>query len=218
MDIVKTTQIRLDTQAEKKNLLTGDIRKISAQLFKELPDKNIDTVLSLSENLLESRKPHMWLIAYDWAYRVQRQYNDDTFLIFERWLKKYISDWYDCDDFCTHALGCLVAQQNKYFDAVKTWTKHPNFAVRRAAAVSLIYPINHEMYKKINPYAIADTLMHDENYLVLKGYGWMLKVLSQKEPLKVIEYLLKNKYTMPRVAYRYALEKYDKKTRDKLMK
>ena len=37
----------------------------------------------------------------------------------------------------------------------------------------------------------------------------MLKVLSMKEPELVFDYLLKNKAVMPRVAYRYALEKID---------
>jgi len=59
--------------------------------------------------------------------------------------------------------------------------------------------------------------MKDEHHLVLKGYGWMLKVLSQVEKDKVYEYLLKNKNIMPRVAFRYALEKVDEETRRRLM-
>ena len=51
--------------------------------------------------------------------------------------------------------------------------------------------------------------MIDEHDLVRKGYGWMLKVLSTKEPELVFDYLMKNKAVMPRVAYRYALEKMD---------
>lgn len=57
---------------------------------------------------------------------------------------------------------------------------------------------------------ISDALMNDSHYLVLKGYGWMLKVLSEAEPEKVYEYLIKNRNCMPRVAFRYALEKLDK--------
>jgi len=60
-----------------------------------------------------------------------------------------------------------------------------------------------------NPLRISDILMKDEHDLVRKGYGWMLKILSIKEPSLVFEYLLKNKTVMPRVSYRYALEKMD---------
>jgi hypothetical protein len=43
------------------------------------------------------------------------------------------------------------------------------------------------------------------------------KVLSIKEPELVYDYLLKHKDTMPRVAYRYALEKMDVKRKCVLM-
>lgn len=59
--------------------------------------------------------------------------------------------------------------------------------------------------------------MNDEYDLVLKGYGWMLKSLSQIDRSSVEQYLIKNHAVMPRVAYRYALEKFDKDTRKKLM-
>ena len=45
----------------------------------------------------------------------------------------------------------------------------------------------------------------------------MLKSLSQINPSCVKEYLIKKKKKMPRVAYRYALEKFDKETRNELM-
>jgi len=65
--------------------------------------------------------------------------------------------------------------------------------------------------KKVEPtfFGVKDILMTDEHHLVLKGYGWMLKILSTKEPELIFDYLLKNKAVMPRVAYRYALEKMD---------
>jgi len=51
--------------------------------------------------------------------------------------------------------------------------------LRRASAVVLIYPIRRNRYEGIDPFLISDALMHDSHHLVLQGYGWMLKVLSQ---------------------------------------
>lgn len=45
----------------------------------------------------------------------------------------------------------------------------------------------------------------------------MLKVLSQADPTGVENYLIRNHKKMPRVAYRYALEKFEKETRNRLM-
>jgi 3-methyladenine DNA glycosylase AlkD len=46
----------------------------------------------------------------------------------------------------------------------------------------------------------------------------MLKVLSVKEPQLVYDYLEKNKEIMPRVSFRYALEKMDKERKSELMR
>lgn len=218
MNIVKKVMDELGRYTRGGGVTTETVRKLSAKLFRELEDENIDTVFALCEQMLEQRKWALGVIAYDWAYRVRKQYNEDTFQVFEKWLKAYINHWGPCDDFCTHALGYLVAQNNSLFDKVQSWMKSENFAVRRAAAVVLIYPIGHDRYDGIDPFIISNALMHDERYLVQKGYGWMLKVLSQKEPQKVIDYLVKHKATMPRTAYRYALEKLDRETKDMLMK
>lgn len=217
-NIITQAQSMLDDAANQGRKTTNEVRKISSQLFKTLDDQNKDNVFFQCEKLLDTGNWRLGVIAYDWAYKVRRQYDETTFAVFDGWVKKYIKDWGDCDDFMTHAMGCLLGQQNNLFEKVMQWTKHENFAVRRSAAVSLIYPIKKDMYKKINPFLVSNTLMHDEHYLVQKGYGWMLKILSQREPDKVIKYLEKNKITMPRTAFRYALEKLDKKTRDRLMK
>ena len=125
--------------------------------------------------------------------------------------------WGDCDDFCTHAFGELLRQDKSLFVQILEWAKDNDFWVRRASAVILIPAILHNDFVGIDPLLISDKLMHDEHELVLKGYGWMLKSLSQIDQPVVEAYLIKNHKQMPRVAYRYALEKFDKDTKKKLM-
>lgn len=217
IDIVLEARNRIGNSTKATGLTTGKVRAISSSLFKLIEDKSIDNVLELCEKLLEERQWELGIIAYDWAYRVRNQYNRNTFFIFESWLKKYVSGWSDCDDFCTHAFGELISQNNDLFSYVLEWTKHKDFWVRRASAVILIYPIKQNKYQLLRPYEIADLLMNDKHDLVLKGYGWMLKVLSQIEPNNVYAYLDKNKNTMPRVSFRYALEKLDRESKNLLM-
>lgn len=217
IDVVSQARSELAKVTTGRKPRTGAVRAVSAAMFRELRDKGIDNVLGACELLLNERQWALGIIAYDWAYRVRKQYNDKTFIVFERWLKEYITDWGDCDDFCTHAFGALLSQNNELFAHVKGWTEHPNFAVRRAAPVVLIYPIKQGKYQGFDPFIISDALMNDEHYLVLKGYGWMLKVLSEAEPKAVYEYVLRNKSTMPRVALRYAIEKMDKDLRSSLL-
>lgn len=200
-----------------KHVVTGDIRKLSSKLFRQIKDKSIDHVFALCEELLNHRTWALGVIAYDFAYRVKSQYDESTYDIFFRWLKDYVRGWGDCDDFCTHAFGELLRQKKALFTKIIMWTNDCDFWVRRASAVILIPTIKKNEHDGIHPLEISNRLMLDKHDLVLKGYGWMLKVLSQIDQNCVMEYLIEKHERMPRVAYRYALEKFDKETKSMLM-
>jgi 3-methyladenine DNA glycosylase AlkD len=215
--IAKKELENMNTTAQCSHIKTGDIRKLSAKLFKTINDKSKEYVFAVCDELLEERNWSMGVIAFDFAFRMKGQYDKNTFAVFETWLEKYVRGWGDCDDFCTHAFGELICQNTNLTSKIVKWTKRNEFWMRRASAVILIPSIWHDKYVETNPLKISDILMKDEHDLVRKGYGWMLKVLSIKEPLLVFEYLLKNKAVMPRVSYRYALEKMDIKKKKILM-
>jgi 3-methyladenine DNA glycosylase AlkD len=220
-DIVKLAKVELEKLSSTPaggHLKTGDVRKLSAKLYRGLQDKSKDNVFIISESLLEQYNWPMSVIAFDFAYRVKKQYDETTFSLFESWLAKYVRGWGDCDDFCTHAFGELILQNTSLVEKIIPWTKREEFWMRRAAAVVLIPSIYHNKYKETNPIAISDLLIKDKDDLVRKGYGWMLKVLSIKEPELVYNYLVKYKDIMPRVSFRYALEKMDQDKKIELMK
>lgn len=215
IELINEINQSLITLKKEKRLITGEVRSISAKYFKRLP-KDKELIFAMCEQLLQSRRWDMTIIAYDWAYRMRHTYDETTFEIFEHWLKSYISDWWDCDDFCTHAFGELMIRFPHRMPHVFEWCNDENFAVRRAAAVVLILPIRKKSKLTVDPLDVASQLMTDPHDLVQKGYGWMLKVLSQSEPDKVIDYLKKHPQ-MPRTAFRYALQKLDQKTKYDLM-
>lgn len=202
---------------QEKHIATGEVRKLASELFRQIEDKSSENVFGLCEELLSERSWALGVIAFDFAYRMKKQYDQSTYAVFYRWLKEYVRGWGDCDDFCTHAFGELLRQQKPLFAKLIDWTADPDFWVRRASAVTLIPAILKNDYEGIDPFVISTRLMTDEHELVLKGYGWMLKALSQVNPHGVEVYLIENRGKMPRLAYRYALEKFDEETRNRLM-
>lgn len=217
-DIIKYINSELTIlKVDGRRYKTSDVRKLSSKVYKKIKNNSFESKLNICESLLEQRTWAMGVIAYDIAFRERKNYTYDTFYRFERWLINYVRGWGDCDDFCTHAFGALLAEYNDLFDKVLAWCDRPEFWVRRAAAVILIYPIDKGKCKQLDPFKISNALMNDENYLVLKGYGWMLKVYGSKEPTVLEKYLAENVKNMPRVSFRYALEKLDKETKRKLM-
>ena len=199
----------LNNTLHEGHIKTGDIRKLSSKLFRGIKDKSKENVFSVCNELLEQRSWPMGVIAFDFAKRMANQYDSNTFALFESWLIQYVRGWGDCDDFCTHAFGELICQNTELSKKTILWAKRDEFWMRRAAAVVLIPSIWHDKFTATNPLKVSDILMTDDHDLVRKGYGWMLKILSTKEPELVFNYLLENKNIMPRVSYRYALEKMD---------
>lgn len=76
----------------------------------------------------------------------------------------------------------------------------------KAAAVSLIIPARKGLFLD-DIFEIADSLLSDNDDLVQKGYGWMLKAASESHMQTVFEFVLARKNSMPRTALRYAIEK-----------
>ncbi len=217
VSMIRTELEKANTTPSGNHIKTGDVRKISARVFNSLKNKSKDYVFSVCVELLEQHDWPMKVIAFDFAYRMRKQYDESTFPIFESWLERYVRGWGDCDDFCTHAFGELICQYTELSKKTILWTQRDEFWMRRASAVVLIPSIRRDKYKETNPLQVSDILMQDEHDLVRKGYGWMLKTLSVKEPELVFGYLMKNKYIMPRVSYRYALEKLSEEQRKILM-
>jgi 3-methyladenine DNA glycosylase AlkD len=88
--------------------------------------------------------------------------------------------------------------------------------LRRASAVSLIVPARKGKFLN-DIFEIADKLLVDDDDLVQKGYGWMLKVASQPHQQEVFDYVIKNKKIMPRTALRYAIEKMPRELKTRAM-
>jgi len=185
---------------------TPIFKKITQKYFSVVKDKPKQEIFDLCEKLLESDFLEELGIAFDWAFRLREQFEKRDFSRLESWLKKYVTNWGSCDSFCCRALGHFIYIYPEYFPKVKKWALSKNRWVRRASAVVLIYSI--EKGKPLAPvFEIADILLLDKDDMVQKGYGWMLKVASNREPKKVFEYVMKNKREMPRTALRYAIEK-----------
>ena len=185
---------------------TPIFRKITKKYFPAIQDRPKQEIFSLCEELLESGFMEERGVAFDWAFRLGHKFEKRDFTILESWLKKYVTNWAACDSLCCRALGYFIYKFPEYFPKVKKWAISKNRWVRRGAAVVLIYSI--EKKKPLAPaFEIADILLLDEDDMVQKGYGWMLKVASNHEPKKVFEYVMRNKKEMPRTALRYAIEK-----------
>lgn len=192
------------------------VTKIGKEFFKEIKEQSKEEILQLCEELWTSGYMEESFIACNWSYFLRKSYTPQDFPVFERWVNEYVSNWASCDTLCNHTIGAFMEMYPAYVSRLKTWGTSPNRWVRRAAAVSLIIPARQGKFLH-DIFEIADILLLDQEDLVQKGYGWMLKAASQAHQQEVFEYVLARKATMPRTALRYAIEKMPKELKREAM-
>jgi len=192
----------------------GLISKKYYEYVKELPKKEL---YEICEELFRSDMYEEFMIAADWIYRRKDTFTLKDFAIFEKWIDKYVNNWAKCDVFCNHSVGSLIEKYPGLVSKLKIWAKSKNLWLRRASAVSLITPVRNGMFLK-ETFEISNILLHDKEDMVQKGYGWLLKVASDKHLKEVFDYVILHKATMPRTSLRYAIEKMPKNMKSKAMK
>ncbi len=185
---------------------TADVRRISQKYFKQVKGLSKDEVLEICELLHRGTKFEEHGIAFSWAGKLASQFEPADFRMLERWLKLHVSNWAACDSLCCGPLGEFLLKFPQFLPRVQAWSKSKNRWLRRASAVAMILPGRRELYLDV-AYQTADILLRDEDDMVQKGYGWMLKEISNKRPREVLDFVMKRKTVMPRTALRYAIEK-----------
>lgn len=193
------------------------VTRIGREYFQKIKDKDKKELFVICEELLRSGYNEEAWIAAAWADNLHNEFKPGDFKTFERWIGKYIDNWAKCDTLCNHAVGNFIEMYPHYLPRLKKWAKSKNRFVRRAAAVTLILPARKGMFLA-EVFEIADILLLDQDDLVQKGYGWLLKEASRRHEKEVFAYIIRHKASMPRTALRYAIEKMPEKLRRKAMK
>lgn len=195
---------------------TASVHKISKTHFRQIKDQSKAEIFDLCEELWQSGIQEEAIVACNWSYYIRDRYEPGDFNIFERWVENYVTNWACCDTFCNHTVGSFLDMYPEFAENLKSWARSENRWMRRASAVSLIIPVRNGRFHK-ESLGIAEILLMDEDDLVQKGYGWLLKVASESSQDLIYDFIMKNKTEMPRMALRYAIEKMPEKRRKKAM-
>ena len=117
-------------------------------------------------------------------------------------------------------LGCLNMTGSYLFDKPKNilykLARSKNIWERRTAILSTCYFIRQGAID--DTFKIAEMLLKDNEDLIHKAAGWMVRYAGAKNRQRLFEFLNKYAATMPRTFLRNCIENLDKKERDHYLK
>ena len=203
--IQKSFQRFFKEQVKYYGVKTDVVGKIAKKYWTQVKTLDKQTIFKLCEELYRSDYTEEAFIVSFWLPNYILQLEPSDLATFKMWIERYINNWAKCDGLCNHTIGDLIQKYPENLSEVKNWAKSENRWLKRAAAVSLIVPAKKGDFLQ-EAFEICDLLLGDEDDMVQKGYGWLLKEESRKHQKEVFDYVAKNRKVMPRTALRYAIE------------
>lgn len=223
LEAVADEKVKADSRRVSKEevacygVKTGKVHEIADRHWSEVKLLSKEEVFAVCEELFASDYLEEAFVASFWLPNMVERLEPSDLAVFEVWIERYVNNWFKCDMFCNHTVGGLVEKYPESVNTVKSWAESDNRWLKRAAAVSLIIPAKKGLFLR-EAFEISDMLLNDEDDMVQKGYGWLLKEESIKHQKQVLDYVLKNKKIMPRTALRYAIKRMPKELRKEAMK
>ncbi len=124
---------------------------------------------------------------------------------FDAWLDR-VASWADHDALAMVIIGPLLVAHPAQVRRVLSWAASRNRWRRRAAAVSLIPGIRQGRFVR-EATRVTRLLLTDDDDMVQKGLGWLLREWGKARPSEVMPLLLDIRSRAPRLVLRTACER-----------
>lgn len=132
--------------------------------------------------------------------------------LFDLYIRRHdrVNNWDLVDLGALYVVGVYLVDKPR--DILYKLARSKNIWERRTAIVGTGHLIRQG--DVADTFRIAEILLKDDQDLIHKGTGWMLRAAGGSDPKKLLAFLDKHAAKMPRTALRYAIEKLDKKKRE----
>lgn len=184
---------------------TADLRRAAVRFRREVrKEHGLDFLVEVADHLFSGSVLEEKVAAVFLLEKLDGEFGDREFKRFESWLDR-ISSWADHDGLVHSLISPMVVAKPTRAKAVFRWAKSPKRWRRRAACVALIRGARAKMFfpeiKKL-----SNSLLADEDDMVQKGLGWLLRETAKFDAKRTVPYLMKIRPRAPRLVLRTACE------------
>ena len=197
--------------SDKNDVLIGVRMGKVFTLAKEHMDMPTDEIEKLLESPIHEARVGAVSIM-DFQARSKKTLEARKKELFDLYIKRHdrINNWDLVDRSAPYVVGGYLFDKPRAI--LYKLARSKNIWERRTAIVSTGYFIRKGDIA--DTFKIAEMLLKDDQDLIHKATGWMLRAAGGVERPKLLSFLDQHAATMPRVALRYAIEHFDKKQRD----
>jgi 3-methyladenine DNA glycosylase AlkD len=184
---------------------TADLRRAAVRFRQEVrKEQGLDSLVEVADQLFSGSVLEEKVAAVFLLEKLDAEFGDREFNLFDSWLDR-ISSWADHDALVHDLIAPMVASKPGRAKIVFRWAKSPNRWRRRAACVALIRGTRaQKFFPDITK--LSNSLLAEEDDMVQKGLGWLLRETAKFDAKRTVPYLMKIRGRTPRLVLRTACE------------
>jgi len=180
-----------------------------------LSERDFDFLVAVADQLFRGTVLEEKVAAVLLLENLDDQFGDREFRLFESWLDR-IRSWADHDGLVRDLIAPMIAAKPLRAKFVFRWAKARDRWHRRAACVALIRGARAQMFFP-EIVRLSNLLLSDQDDMVQKGLGWLLREAAKSDPKRTVPYLMKIRERAPRLVLRTACETLPAQTRHRVL-
>ena len=182
-------------------------------LAKRYRDVTLDTITTLLHSKYHEERLFALLLLMQFY---ERATDKDRTVAFDLYLgnTSHINNWDLVDVSSPHIVGRHLSTRPR--KVLHRMAKSSSLWERRIAIISTFHFIRDNDFD--DTLSIAKTLLHDEQDLMHKAVGWMLREVGKRDLEAEETFLLQHYHDMPRTMLRYAIERFPEERRQRYLK
>lgn len=203
-------------EVRSRGWYTAELRKVAVRFRRSMArEKGMEFVLRVADKLFSGRMLEEKVFAVFLLEGQTGQFGKREFQRFASWLAR-VTSWADHDALAHFLLAPMVSADPTRCRQVFLWAKSRNQWRRRAACVALIRGTRkRQFFQEIM--RLTEILLADEDDMVQKGLGWLLRETAKYNPSRTVPYLMKIRNRAPRLVLRTACETLSASTRKRVL-
>jgi 3-methyladenine DNA glycosylase AlkD len=203
-------------EIKSRGWYTAELRKVAVRFRRTiLRERGLDFLVKVTDHLFRGSILEEKVFAVLMLEKITDQLGEDEFRLFESWLPR-ISSWADHDGLVHYLIAPLVVADPRRVKRLFVWAKSSSRWHRRAACVGLIQGTRRSMFLP-EVQRLAAILLRDQDDMVQKGLGWLLRETVKADARRTVPYLLKIRQGVPRLVLRTACETLPKQVRQRML-